>query len=95
MAELYAYKHTGWRPEIYTLTNLDLHVKAVPGMLEIVHPFMDQLMEGNGVVLYTRYMYIKVYFDKYMTCSPPPFFLSLFISFLFLFSHHLCLYIFK
>jgi len=27
-AESYAYKTTGWRPEIYTLTNLDLHVSA-------------------------------------------------------------------
>ena len=26
MSEVFAYQHTGWRPEIYTLTNLDLHV---------------------------------------------------------------------
>jgi len=28
MAETYAYMNTGWRPEIYTLTNLDLHVSV-------------------------------------------------------------------
>jgi hypothetical protein len=28
MAETYAYLNTGWRPEIYTLTNLDLHVSC-------------------------------------------------------------------
>ena len=44
MSELYAYQNKGWRPEIYTLTNLDLHCKAVPGMLELVHPFFEQLM---------------------------------------------------
>jgi hypothetical protein len=28
MSEAYAYINSGWRPEIYTLTNLDLHVRS-------------------------------------------------------------------
>jgi hypothetical protein len=45
MAEHFAYNTTGWRPEIYTLTNLDLHVKAVPTMLGLIDPFLQQIME--------------------------------------------------
>ena len=35
MSEVFAYQNAGWRPEIYTLTNLDLHVRNFYHCLDI------------------------------------------------------------